>query len=128
MLSIGASASDYLRTFIRPGMAANEFNVTVVVFVSDILGSTAVTSLGEDGLPVAIRSTPPDEVGLHTTPVPVMNHDACLELAGLVTRSPACSLGCPNYWIISPTLFLWPLPKIGVKQTQTPANPPVHFA
>lgn len=73
MLSIGASASDSLRTFIRPGMAANEFNVTVVVFVSDILGSTAVTSLGEDGLPVTIRSTPPDEVGVHTTPVPPMN-------------------------------------------------------
>ena len=62
MLSSKASPSNALSTYIPPGTAEHDFNVTAVVLVSDKLGSTAVTSLGEDGMPVAIVSTTPGEV------------------------------------------------------------------
>lgn len=62
MLSPSASAGSTLTTYIPPGEAANDFRVSVVVYVSDILGSTAVTSLAEDGSPLSIVSTLPDEV------------------------------------------------------------------
>ncbi|CAM9207243.1 unnamed protein product, partial [Ectocarpus fasciculatus] len=64
MLSSGASYSSSLYTHMPPGMAANGFNVTVVAYASDILGSTAVTSLGADNEPLALMSTPPDQVSL----------------------------------------------------------------
>ena len=62
MLSSKASPSNVLSTYIPPGTAEHMFNVTAVVLVSDNLGSTAVTSLGEDGIPVTIVSTSPGEV------------------------------------------------------------------
>lgn len=61
MLSVTGSATRFLDTHIPTGTAANGYNVTAVVFASDNLGSTAVTSLGEDGLPLTIVSTPPDK-------------------------------------------------------------------
>ena len=63
MLSSAASSSDTLSTRLPPGTADDGFNITVVSYVSDTLGSTAVTSLGADRAPVVIVSTPPDEVG-----------------------------------------------------------------
>jgi len=45
-----------------PGTIQNGFNVTVVAYASDNLGASAVTSLGSDGMPLALLSTPPDEV------------------------------------------------------------------
>lgn len=62
MFSSKASPSNTLSTYIPPGTAEHDFNVTAVVMVSDKLGSTTVTSLGEDGVPVTIVSTSPDEV------------------------------------------------------------------
>lgn len=61
-LSTGASSSSVLLTHLPPGTATGEFNTTVVAYVSDILGSTAVTSIGVDGMPLAIVSIPPDQV------------------------------------------------------------------
>lgn len=61
MLSSGVSAADTLTTFLPPGTASERFNLTAVVYVADVLGSTTVTSLGNDGLPLTIVSTPPDE-------------------------------------------------------------------
>lgn len=62
MLSSGASYSSSLHTHIPTGMAANGFNMTVVTYVSDVLGSTAVTSLGADNEPLVLVVTPPDQV------------------------------------------------------------------
>lgn len=45
-----------------PGTVTEGFNITVVAYVSDILGSTSVTSIGVDGVPLAIVSTPPEQV------------------------------------------------------------------
>lgn len=45
-----------------PGIDIDGFNITVVVYVSDILGSTAVTSLGATGAPLTIVSNPPEQV------------------------------------------------------------------
>lgn len=67
MLSTGASSSSVLLTHIPPGTATKEFNITMVAYVSDILGSTAVTSIGVDGVPVAIVSTPPEQVRCGTS-------------------------------------------------------------
>ncbi|CAM9773342.1 unnamed protein product [Scytosiphon promiscuus] len=64
MLSSEASPSSVLRTTMPPGTRVNEFNLTVVAFVSDILGSTAVTSLGADGAPLTITSSPPSQVSV----------------------------------------------------------------
>ncbi|CAM9843656.1 unnamed protein product, partial [Ectocarpus sp. 4 AP-2014] len=60
-LSSGASSSSTLLTHLPPGTALNAFNITLVAFVSDILGSTAVTSLGMDGVPLSIVSYPPEQ-------------------------------------------------------------------
>lgn len=62
MLSSKASPSNTLSSYIPPGTADHGFNITAIVLVSDKLGSTAITSLGEDGTPVTIVSTSPDEV------------------------------------------------------------------
>lgn len=51
-----------LLTQVPPGTATEGFNLTLVAYVSDILGSTAVTSTGVDGVPLAIVSTPPHQV------------------------------------------------------------------
>lgn len=66
MLSSAASPSDTLSTHLPPGTADDAFNITVVSYVSDALGSTAVTSLGADRTPFVIVSTPPDEVRPYT--------------------------------------------------------------
>ncbi|CAM9530425.1 unnamed protein product [Hapterophycus canaliculatus] len=63
-LSSGASASSALLTHMPPGTNADGFNITVVAFVSDTLGSTAVTSLGANGAPMAIASYPPEQVSV----------------------------------------------------------------
>ncbi|CAM9572739.1 unnamed protein product [Scytosiphon promiscuus] len=63
-LSSAASSSSALRTHMPPGTAANGFNITVVAYVSDVLGSTAATSLGADGAPLAIVSSPPEQVSV----------------------------------------------------------------
>ncbi|CAM9106341.1 unnamed protein product [Ectocarpus fasciculatus] len=60
-LSSGGSSSSILLTHLPPGTALNAFNITVVAYVSDILGSTAVTSLGMDGVPLSIVSYPPEQ-------------------------------------------------------------------
>ena len=62
MLSSSASPSGTLSTRLPPGAAEDAFNITMVSYVSDNLGSTAVTSLGADRVPLVIVSTPPDEV------------------------------------------------------------------
>ena len=62
MLSSAASSSNSLTTRLPPGTSGDGFNLTVVSYVSDILGSTSVTSLGADRAPLVIASTPPDEV------------------------------------------------------------------
>ena len=64
MLSSAGSASSSLLTHLPPGNFSGDFNLTVVAHVSDNLGSTAVTSLGIDGLPLAIASAPPDQVSI----------------------------------------------------------------
>lgn len=51
-----------MQTQVPPGLESSGFNLTVVAYASDSLGCTAVTSLGIDGEPLAIVSTPPDEV------------------------------------------------------------------
>ncbi|CAM9206786.1 unnamed protein product, partial [Ectocarpus fasciculatus] len=56
------SSSTTLLTHLPPGTALNGFNITLVAYVSDILGSTAVTSLGIDGVPLSIVSYPPQKV------------------------------------------------------------------
>ncbi|CAM9387820.1 unnamed protein product [Ectocarpus sp. 12 AP-2014] len=61
-LSSGASSSSTLLTHLPPGTTLYAFNITLVAFVSDILGSTAVTSLGMDGVPLSIVSYPPEQV------------------------------------------------------------------
>ncbi|CAN0290473.1 unnamed protein product, partial [Ectocarpus sp. 13 AM-2016] len=61
-LSSGASSSSTLSTDLPPGTALNAFNITLVAFVSDILGATAVTSLGIDGVSLSIVSYPPEQV------------------------------------------------------------------
>lgn len=61
-LSSAASLSSALLTYLPPGNVTGNFNLTVVAHVSDNLGSTAITSLGVDGLPLAIASTPPEQV------------------------------------------------------------------
>lgn len=61
-LSTAASLSSVLLAHLPPGTVTKEFNMTVVAYVSDILGSTAVTSIGVDGVPLAITSTPPEQV------------------------------------------------------------------
>lgn len=63
MLSSGTSLSSALETHMPPGTSNNFFNITVVAYATDILGSTAVTSLGLDGLPLVIVSTLPEQVG-----------------------------------------------------------------
>ncbi|CAM9632430.1 unnamed protein product [Ectocarpus sp. 6 AP-2014] len=60
-LSSGASSSSTLLTDLPPGTALNAFNITLVAFVSDILGATAVTSLGIDGVSLSIVSYPPEQ-------------------------------------------------------------------
>ncbi|CAM9181833.1 unnamed protein product, partial [Ectocarpus sp. 8 AP-2014] len=60
-LSSGASSSSTLLTHLPPGTTLYAFNITLVAFVSDILGSTAVTSLGMDGVPLSIVSYPPEQ-------------------------------------------------------------------
>ncbi|CAM9655967.1 unnamed protein product, partial [Ectocarpus sp. 8 AP-2014] len=64
MLSSGASYSSLLHTHLPPGTASNGFNLTMVAYVSDVLGSTAVTSLGVDNEPLVLVSSPPDQVSL----------------------------------------------------------------
>ncbi|CAM9224561.1 unnamed protein product [Ectocarpus sp. 12 AP-2014] len=64
MLSSGASYSSLLHTHLPPGTASNGYNMTVVAYVSDFLGSTAVTSLGADNEPLVLVSSPPDQVSL----------------------------------------------------------------
>ncbi|CAM9477456.1 unnamed protein product, partial [Ectocarpus sp. 8 AP-2014] len=61
-LSSAASSSSTLLTHLPPGTALNGFNITLVAYVSDTLGSTAVTSLGIDGVPLSIVSYPPQKV------------------------------------------------------------------
>ncbi|CAM9275625.1 unnamed protein product [Ectocarpus sp. 4 AP-2014] len=60
-LSSGASSSSTLLTDLPPGTALNAFNITLVAFVSDILGATAVTSFGIDGVSLSIVSYPPEQ-------------------------------------------------------------------
>ncbi|CAM9178019.1 unnamed protein product, partial [Sphacelaria rigidula] len=60
-ISTGWSPSSLLSTHVPPGLASDNYNITVAVFVSDVLGSRAVTSLGEDGWPITVVSTPPTE-------------------------------------------------------------------
>ncbi|CAM9196214.1 unnamed protein product, partial [Ectocarpus sp. 8 AP-2014] len=60
-LSSGASSSSTLLTDLPPGTALNAFNITLVAFVSDVLGATAVTSLGIDGVSLSIVSYPPEQ-------------------------------------------------------------------
>lgn len=62
MLSSAGSSSSVLLTHLPPGAATGDFNLTVVAHVSDNLGSMAVTSLGVDGMPLAILSKPPEQV------------------------------------------------------------------
>eukprot|EP00903_Cladosiphon_okamuranus_P011441 g10779.t1 len=64
MVSIGASSSSQLRTYLPPGKAQNGLNITVVAYVSDKLGARGVTSLNVDGIPLAIVSTIPDQVSV----------------------------------------------------------------
>lgn len=71
MVSLGASSSSQLRTHLAPGTAPNGFNITLVAYVSDNLGATAVTSLGVDGVPLAFESTFPDQVGLPFLALPL---------------------------------------------------------
>lgn len=61
MLSSAASLSSQLLTHLPPGTAP-ELNITVVAYVSDNLGATAVTSLGVDGTPLVLASILPDQV------------------------------------------------------------------
>ncbi|CAM9627610.1 unnamed protein product, partial [Ectocarpus sp. 12 AP-2014] len=58
MLSSGASYSSLLHTHLPPGTESNGYNMTVVAYVSDVLGSTAVTSLGADNEPLVLVSSP----------------------------------------------------------------------
>lgn len=51
-----------LSTHIPPGLASEGYNISVAVFVRDILGSMAVTTLGKEGWPSTIVSVPPEEV------------------------------------------------------------------
>ena len=104
MLSSKASPSNALSTYIPPGTTKHEFNVTVVVLVSDILGSTTVTSRGKDGMPVTILSTSPDEVlrappyvcivarseelGLTVGSFPMLPHNRCV--GTVVVSAPPC--------------------------------------
>ncbi|CAM9632287.1 unnamed protein product, partial [Ectocarpus sp. 6 AP-2014] len=64
MLSSGASYASLLHTHLPPGTASNGFNMTMVAYASDVLGSTAVTSLGADNEPLVLVSSPPDQVSL----------------------------------------------------------------
>ncbi|CAM9110513.1 unnamed protein product [Ectocarpus fasciculatus] len=63
-LSSSWSASPTLRTKIPSGLADDGYNVTIVVSVSDSLGSTASTNLGADGTPMIIASTPPEQASV----------------------------------------------------------------
>ena len=45
-----------------PGSEDDGYNLTMVVSVSDTLGSTAASNLGFDGAPMIISSIPPQEV------------------------------------------------------------------
>ncbi|CAN0003126.1 unnamed protein product [Pylaiella littoralis] len=63
-LSSAASSSSFLHTHIPPGTASSGFNVTIVAFVSDLLGATAATSLGMHSAPLVIVSTSPDQVSV----------------------------------------------------------------
>eukprot|EP00904_Undaria_pinnatifida_P010764 jgi/Undpi1/6818/HiC_scaffold_21.g09294.m1 len=69
MLSTGASSSDTLTTRLPPSTEAAGFNITIVSYVSDNLGATAVTSLGADRAPLVIVSTPPNEAVITTSVV-----------------------------------------------------------
>ncbi|CAN0410705.1 unnamed protein product, partial [Ectocarpus sp. 12 AP-2014] len=63
-LSSSWSASPTLRTKIPSGLADDGYNVTILVSVSDSLGSTASTNLGADGTPMIIASTPPEQASV----------------------------------------------------------------
>lgn len=65
MASSGGSSSSQLQTHLPPGTEPNGFNITVVAYVSDNLGATAVTSMGIDGAPLALVSAVPDQVRYH---------------------------------------------------------------
>lgn len=54
--------STILKTNIPPGFERDGYNLTIVLSVSDILGSTAATNLGINGAPMVIAALPPDEV------------------------------------------------------------------
>lgn len=65
MASSGGSSSSQLQTHLPPGTEPNGFNITVVAYVSDNLGATAVTSMDVDGAPLALVSAVPDQVRYH---------------------------------------------------------------
>eukprot|EP00752_Nemacystus_decipiens_P006052 g5462.t2 len=63
-LSSSGSVSPVLKTRIPPGYERDGYNLTIVVSVSDILGSTTATNLGIDGAPVVIVASPPNETSV----------------------------------------------------------------
>ncbi len=60
-LSSSWSESTTLSTTLPPGAEREGFNMTMVVSVSDTLGSIAATNLGVDGAPLIVSSAPPQE-------------------------------------------------------------------
>ena len=56
--------SPTLSTNVPPGVAPEGYNLTIVVSVSDFLGSIAATNLGVDGTPMIITSVPPQQARL----------------------------------------------------------------